>query len=231
MDEIKETINSTCFSVDDFNFNDQNYNELLRISFKHAEDYCFSLSEEDITEEITAGRNFELTSRTTSKTITKLYSHESPGAYKKEDKIELNGYSRVCERITIWCKNMHHELSIETSSFNDIEDAKRAFNEQFEINIDDPESKFNSDEVSQLQSRLDELYSKFEQLSEKYEISENELKKLKSELNTIKENAKNYKKGLWAKVSQNKITDLIFSLLKSKESRDLIIDSIKKIAS
>ena len=231
IEEIRSTIDSTRFSVEDFDFDSDEYGELLRISFKYNDEYNYVLSEEEVIEEVTSGTNFNFTSRTQSKTVTKLYSHESPGDYKKTDKVELSGYGQVCNQILNWCQNLHKELSSESSVNSDIEGAKRAFKEQFEINVDDPNAKFSADEISHIKSKLDDLYNKFEELSKKYQISESELEKLNSEIDRMKESVSSYKKGIWAKITQNKITDLIFSLLKSKESRELIVESIRRIGS
>ncbi len=126
-------------------------------------------------------------------------------------------------------ENLHRELSSDIDVNEELEGAKRAVREQFEISIEKPDSKFTKDEVPVLNLKLDDLYSKFKDLSDKHQISEGELEKLHVDIERMKNSASTYKKGLWAKVTQNKITDLIFSLLKSKEGRDLIFDPIKRI--
>lgn len=227
MDEIVSTLNSTRFSVDDFDLEGDEDKELLRIVFKYNDSYSFILTEDSVTEEVESTNPFRTGS--ISKTVTKLFSYESPSSYKKTEKIEIRGFENVCDRIAKWCLNLHKELSAETSDNSEYEQAKTAFKEQFEINIDDPESRFSEKEVSALQLRLDELYQKFEELSEKHQISEEELEKLNGEIEKMKDNAHTYKKGIWAKITQNKVTELIFTFLKSKEGRELVIDSIKHL--
>ncbi|MTT53683.1 hypothetical protein F1529_14450 [Alcanivorax sp. VBW004] len=229
--EIVSALNSTRFSEGDFDLGDEEYGELLRIEFKYDDRYSFVLKEEEVTEEVTTGMSFSLTSESYSKSVTKLFTYESPGEYKAEDKKQVSSFSDVPKRIASWCHNIHREISNETSVDQDIERAKEAFKESISIEPDDPDSKFSKEEVEELTSKLETLYSKVSELSEKYHISESELEKLKGELESIKDNAKVYKKGIWAKMTENKMTNFVFEFLKSKEGRKLIVESIKKLGS
>jgi|CEGF01.1.fsa_nt_gi hypothetical protein len=225
MDELKKAISSTRFSIDDFTYDGDEAGELLRIVFKYDNEYSFVLSEEGVIEE---DPNLFGTG-TISKTVTRLFSYESPGRYKKSSKINVNGFEYVSDRVVNWCGNLHRELAL--SGSDNEEDVKRAIKEQFEFNIQNPESKFTKEEVEVLYSKLDSLYEKFKDLSDRYQISESQLESLHDEIEKLKDSASKYKKGLWSNITRNKITDLIFTLLKSKEGRELIFDSIKRIGS
>ncbi|MFC3151383.1 hypothetical protein ACFOEK_10135 [Litoribrevibacter euphylliae] len=229
--EIVSVLNSTRFSEGDFNLGGDDYRELLRIQFKYDSRYLFILKEEEVTEEVTTGKSYGLTTSSYSKTVTKLFTYESPGEYKAEDKQGISSFTEVPERITSWCHNIHRELSNEMLIDLDIDKAKEDFKESISLDPDEPDSTFSKEEVEVLTSKLETLYSKVSELSEKYHISESELSRLKGELDAIKENAKVYKKGIWAKMTENKITNFVFEFLKSKEGRGLIVETIKKLGS
>ena len=229
--EIVSALDSTRFSEGDFDLGGDGYGELLKIQFKYDSRYSFVLKEEEVTEEVTTGKSYSFTSASYSKTVIKLFTYESPGEYKAEDKKQVSDFSGVPKRIASWCNNIHREVSNETSIDQDIDKAKEAFKESISLEPDEPESNFSKEEIEALTSKLETLYSKVSELSEKYCISESELNKLKDELDAIKENAKVYKKGIWAKMTENKITNFVFDFLKSKEGRTLIVESIKKLGS
>lgn len=227
MDELKNAISSTRFSVDDFTYDGDEVNELLRIEFKYNVEYSFILYEEGVIEE----EPTLFGSGSISKTVTKLFSGESPGRYKKYQKVKLDGFDYVSDRILTWCDNLHRELAIPDSGDKIEEDIKRAIKEQFDFRIENPESKFSKEEIDTLKSKLDNLYEKFEELSDRYQISESQLESLHNEIERMKDSASKYKRGLWSNIARNKITDLVFTFLKSKEGRELIFDSIKRIGS
>lgn len=228
--EIMSALNSTCFSEDDFYLDSTEHRELLRIQFKYDTRYSFVLKEEEFTEEVTKGKGFSsILSESYSKTVTKLFTYESPGEYKSQDKNQLSNFLGVPKRIVLWCNNIHREASNEALVDRDIDEAKETFKERISMEPNDPESNFSKEEVEELASKLEALYIKVSDLSEMYHLSESEMSKLKAELDRIKENAKVYKKGVWAKMTEHKITNFIFDFLKSKEGRELVIESIKKI--
>jgi len=228
MKQIISALNATRFSVDDFSLRDEGYGELLRIQFTYDENFTFILKEEDVSESISTAKTFGTSTKSYSQTVTKLFAYESPGEYKFEDKIQLSSFSDVPKRIASWCQNIHRELQ-HNSNDSESEKAKQAFKESITIDIDNPESSFSKEEIESLSHKLDSLYEQIDKLKDKFEISESELERLKKELNAMKENAKTYKKGLWAKITENKVGQLIFEFFKSKEGRGLIVESIKKL--
>lgn len=227
--EIVSALNSTRFSADDFDFNGDSY-ELINIKFKYDVRYNFTLAEEEITEEVTTGSTFlPTTSKSYSKSVTKLFSYESPGKYKSKDRIEISNFSNVSNRIISWCHNIHRELSHEGTYDLALEEAKESFKESLNIHVTNPTANFSKEQIENISEKLDDLFNKVNNISAQYEISESELNKLREDLNSLRENSKNYKQGVWAKMTENKLTQFVFDFLKSKEVRILIIDTIKKI--
>ena len=227
--EISSALNSTRFSSDDFDLNEEEYGKLLRIQFKHDERFSLTLKEDEVSESITTGSTFGLNSQSFSKEITKLFCIESPGKYKTEDEVQVSGFSDVPKRILSWCQNIHRELKHDNDSLSDIEKEKEIFKESISIEVNDPNAKFSKEEVDSLSSKLDDLFDKFNELSEKYNISESELDKLREDIESLKDNAQTYKQGIWAKITENKLAQFVFDFLKTKEGIGLLIDSIKKI--
>jgi hypothetical protein len=55
------------------------------------------------------------------------------------------------------------------------------------------------------------------------------LESVKREFNEFKSSSKSYSKGVWARVTNNKMISIFADLVKSKEGRILIFDEIKKL--
>jgi len=231
MKDIVSALDSTRFSASDFDLNEDEYGELLRVQFKYDDRFTFILKEEEVSEEVTDGRTYGMSSKTYSKTVVKKFTYESPGEYKSQDKIAISSFSNVPKRIGLWCQNIHRELGNEVTVDASIEEAKESFRQAINFEIDDPDSKFTAEESEELSLKLDTLFSKVSELSEKLNISDAELQKLRGDLDNMRDNTKTYKKGMWAKMTENKLTAFVFEFLKSKEGRNLIVESIKKLGS
>ena len=203
----------------------------MRIQFKYDDRYTFTLKEEEISESVTDGRTYGLSSKTYSKRVVKQFTYESPGEYKLQEKVEILSFSEVPKRIAVWSQNIHQELGNEIILDAGIEDAKESFRQAINFEMDNPNSKFTTEEVEELASKLDALFNKVSELSEKHEISEAELQSLRDELDAMRDSAKKYRKGVWAKVTKNKLTNFVFEFLKSKEGRNLIANSVNKMSS
>lgn len=231
MKDIISALDATRFSASDFDLSGDEYGELLRIQFTYDDRFNFILKEEEVSEEVTDGRTYGLSSKTYSKMVVKRFTHESPGEYKSQDKIEISSFSNVVKRIGSWCQNIHRELSNEVTIDASLEEAKESFRQAINFEIDDPDSKFTTEESEELSLKLDALFSKVSELSEQLNISDVELQKLRGDLDSMRDNTKAYKKGVWAKMTENKLTTFVFGFLKSKEGRNLIVESIKKLGS
>ena len=65
-------------------------------------------------------------------------------------------------------------------------------------------------------------------MKEKYQLTEKELVKIKQEFESFKSSAKVLEKGVWSKITKNKIFDLLVKLSKTKEVKDLLVSGVKK---
>ncbi|MGO2276701.1 hypothetical protein, partial [Pseudoalteromonas nigrifaciens] len=88
---------------------------------------------------------------------------------------------------------------------------------------------FNSEEIDRINKKFDELLSNFELLKTENKITQDELNKVKDELSSFKSTAKVLPKGLWARITNNKLVDIAVKFAKTKEGKDFIISQIKRL--
>jgi len=103
--------------------------------------------------------------------------------------------------------------------------------EQFKTTIENEIESFSDEELVKISAKFDDLLAKFEALKEESKITQEELNRIKGELEGITSSARVMPKGLWARVTNNKLVDIAVSFAKSKEGRDFIISEIKRLMS
>ncbi|MCR9105426.1 MAG: hypothetical protein NXI15_09060 [Gammaproteobacteria bacterium] len=235
IEELKQGFGSTHFSANDFTFTFPPKGKILcRLNFKYDESFEFTITEEEVYDLITQ-RN-ALTAVMGGSTERKdksiaVYVIHSPGQYKKTDKIEIADIGDAAEHLRNWCHYLYSELSHDEQADSSFDDLRREIEDKFEETIDDPDGKFDADEIAKIESKFDALLSKFETLEEESKITKEELTRIKKDMDGFKSSAKVMRKGLWARITNNKLVDIAVSIAKSKEGRDLIISQIKKLIS
>lgn len=231
--KIYDAAKSSCFTLSDFDFEfPKTGKTLAKISFKHHPDYRLILSErtERNTVKVKQGTHSYLsTTREEENSYTVHYLLESPGDFKLVEENEISSLDQLITKFPEWCKNIHSDLSTKFDTEDPFSSLREHLENIINENIEDEGEQFEQNEIEALEKKLDSLFEMFSELEEKNHITEKNLKNLKSELETIKSNAKIYPKGIWAKVTNNKLIQIVTDFAKTKEGRDLIIESIKKL--
>ncbi|MCT6698158.1 hypothetical protein [Rheinheimera sp. 4Y26] len=233
IEKLKNGFKHTRFSQKDFNLYFPDTGKVLvQIEFKYHKNYTFQISEEveidTVTQRDSLASVISGVSERKSKSIVH-YAIFSPGECKRVDKIHLYELSNAPDYIEKWCRYLFSEISIiklEDSLFDDL---REQIEDQLKNNAVNENEQFSDEELSKINVKFDELLKNFEKLEEESKITKSNLEQVKKEFSEFKESAKVMPKGLWARVTNNRLVDIVVEFAKSKEGREFIISEIKKL--
>ncbi|MGO2182566.1 MAG: hypothetical protein ACTH36_09655 [Pseudoalteromonas nigrifaciens] len=231
--ELKNAISTSNFSAKDFIVNDYSSGKtLINIQFKYNDHYDFEITEEKLVETVTEKGPFSTSITGTSErknTSIENYAVYSPGKYKNTDKIKLYNLGSATESIRDWCDFIYSEISHQKDDETMFDDLREQIEEQLKSSGTNESEPFNSEEIDRINKKFDELLSNFELLKTENKITQDELNKVKDELSSFKSTAKVLPKGLWARITNNKLVDIAVKFAKTKEGKDFIISQIKRL--
>ena len=235
IEKLKGEFDSTRFSSKDFTYSYPTSGKVfVVIKFKYDDSYTFKISEEEEYEIVTQKGALALamggTSERKNKSISNYVTY-SPGEYKKTDKVEVYDIGSSLDHIGKWCRYIYDEISHNEEDESFFDNLRHEMEEQFKSTIENEDESFSDDELDKISAKFDDLFAKFESLKEESKITQEELNRIKDELEGFKSSAKAMPKGLWARVTNNKLVDIAVSFAKSKEGRDFIVSEIKRLMS
>ncbi|MEY8213667.1 MAG: hypothetical protein RPR97_04185 [Colwellia sp.] len=235
IDVLKRALNGTRFSAKDFIFGDSsNRRALIGIQFKYDNSFNFEITEEEEIETITEKPPFAGSALGTSERKNKSvanYVVYSPGEYKRSDKIDIYDVGSATDYIQKWCDYIYDEVTHKKDDDSSYDSLREQIEEQLKEGVENENDPFNDEELRRINEKFDDLLKNFEALKEENKITQAELNKVQSDFEDFKSSAKNMPKGLWARVTNNKLVDIVVAFGKSKEGRDFIISEIKKLVS
>ncbi len=156
----------------------------------------------------------------------------SPGTVRTvETRVTPSGSELIAALrfIPEWVNHLIDELEA-TSKFCDeiatlINKIEQRISDQ-EIN---PEEKFEPEEQADLEAKIEKLAEQFEEFKKHDVLNETELNNIKKELQTLKEDLVLFPRGVWLRSAGQKILDPLKKIIKSKESRNILISIAKKL--
>ncbi len=154
----------------------------------------------------------------------------SPGEYKNIETTVHDDLDSAISKIYSWSTNIRQEL-IELKSINnqqEKDEVLEGFKEYLNEPIDEPDSFFSKEEVQNLKEKLIQLQKRVEELEAKQKLSQSDKESLIEVIETTKSEIEIYPKGVWYRTAGNKFIRTLKSVFKNKESRDLVIDVIRK---
>ena len=154
---------------------------------------------------------------------------ESPGDFLK---FEVNGglgFESISIRIASWTENIKMEIQSHGVRDKNLDEITSQIDQLVNQHVDKPERKFDQSEITDLENRLQKLEARFEGLLEDNKITKNELVKLKGQIVQASEDIPKFSKGVWYRLSLNKIVGTLKEIIKSKEGRDILKEAIKKM--
>jgi len=221
--QIFSALKSSEFSLRDYKVELEDTDDFAHIRFLPFPEYEFTISE----------KNF---ARRTMGDILNpptpdmhLITIESPGEYKVCATLKHNSIDRCIERISVWCRSIAEELATPLPELNFLEEFEEEIEKQINEQAGDSKELFTKEEIESLVVKLDALANKFSELEHSNAITEQELVKIKKEVDRMKLNLPKYPKSTWYKISAHKILDVIKKVATSKEGKEVLLSSAKKI--
>ena len=146
-----------------------------------------------------------------------------------QDQIEIDEFDEVMERITKWCQNVRDNLAIIPVESDTFTELREAIEEQIEECRWSNDERFSSNEIERLNSKLDELSARFDNMLQENRLTQKDIDQIKREIAEIKGNAKSFPKKIWARVTGNKLIEIMSNFARSQEGRQLIAENIKRL--
>lgn len=159
----------------------------------------------------------------------KVCTEEKPGNFLKMEVHGGLGFQEVPGRVSSWTENVNAEIRAIGKREQGLEDLSSQIEEMVKEHVENPHSKFTSDELNEIRERLQDLEKRFEDLEKGNKISLNELTKLKGHVIQASEDAPAMQKGIWYKLSLNRIFGALKEIAKSKEGREVLKEAVKKL--
>lgn len=200
---------------------------LVEIKFKAYPSFHLSIYEETRN---TMGA-FALLSDPNQEIKTVIKCSMSPGEYKTEQVTRHDSIDNAISEIYSWVDNIKEELIAlrRTRQHAEDDDVLSNFQKYLDEPIDEPESFFSVHEAQALKDKLEELQKRVEQLETDKQIEPEDCESLTSAIESTKSDIDVYPKGVWYRTTGNKILKTLKRVAKNKESRDLVIDVVKKL--
>ncbi|MBE4467579.1 chromosome partitioning protein ParA [Vibrio parahaemolyticus] len=242
--KIKNSLEKSAFSADDFEFEFPANDELIIITFSHHPQFQFSIREVQYSNEIKKSKPIQHDifssalrgqpkgdeTEFITEQIREFEVTMSPGELKSVNQFRESNLGRVTYDIESWCGNIESELIVlyaETPSCDD--QLANQIDEMFPNEMLDSEERFTELELEALKENLESLFERIHEIREECNLSEERFKTLQAALNKAQNNAKFYPKGAWLRFNKAKITGSLKKLLAAPEVRQLGYEVIKKI--
>lgn len=157
----------------------------------------------------------------------------SPGVYKNEETSKHEDFDSATSEVYAWLDNIRNELvSLKVSSQKSEEDdILSGFESYLDEPIENPDEFFSVEEVNDIKGKLEELQRRVLQLEEAQQINQEDKDCINKVIEKTKSDVDVYPKGVWVRTAGNKILRTLKQIVKNKESRDVVIDVVKKLLS
>ena len=232
MAEIESALDETIFTKEDFELTFPKSGKILaKIDFVYNQNYRMILSEEEHKESVTTKSNLDFQSQTRTTSHKQYVLSESPGTYRTEAREDLYDLGDVTRHIPKWCRNIKEDLEALAVKPDPLDEIRAKFQSDIENNIENPEEDFSDEEISRISNRFDEMLSEFSNLKDELELSKKQVETLKNQFEEFKQNTSLYPKGIWAKITANKLAQVIGKFVNTPEGRKFLFDQAKKYIS
>jgi hypothetical protein len=226
---VHEALEKSRFSAADFQVSfPESGSTLVAIIFRYKQSYFLHLNEETDRRQVTVELPYSHSKRieTVKKTVISVTA--SPGKYKANVSSEIDDIGNFIAEIPMWCENIRADLYALTPKADPLEVLREQLRENLEKLIDAPDEYFNAAELEVVDVRFDRLYEEFSKLKEEHTITKQALDDLSMEFAEFKSSARAYPKGLWAKITSNKLVKATGSIINSPEGRTFLFQEIRK---
>ena len=230
---IKAAIEKSRFTVDDFIFEfPKSGKTLVRITFSYKQEYMLALTEETKREQVTIEEGYGFASRSTKRSQTveeTLFTiRATPGYFKTETVYEIENLGKLIEELPKWCENIRSDLYALAPKPDPLATLREELQRNLDKLVDKPDDYFNAEELEVVDNRFDKLLSEVANLREQYSITKQQLDSMQKEFEEFKSSARAYPKGVWAKITGNKLVKATGQLFNSPEGRAFLFQQIRR---
>lgn len=227
--KIRQKLDNSKFTEHDFNIELPESGKLLaKIIFRYQKNWSLSYYEEEITDSFTVAQQFLGTTETRKSKRLVSWINVSPGKVKNEAIFDISNADEFLETIPKWCDDIRNELAAAAERPDPVAELRDQLQEKLDSLIKDPETPFSPEELEIVDDRFDKLLSEIEELREKYAFSESKITELQRAFDEFKSTARTYPKGMWARLTANKLVKATGNIINSPEGRKFIFDGLKK---
>jgi hypothetical protein len=227
--DVRKALLKSCFTPDDFTLDFPKSGRVLaKIGFLYKPEYSLVLLEEEKQESVTIEQKYLMSSRTERVTQVVYTIKVTPGRFKLYSAIEVSEPGALLEELPKWCENIKADLYALAPAIDPMEQLRTKLNESMDGLVKDPAGFFTDEELATVDRRFDQLYSDIEALREQYSITKGQLAELQRELEEFKKSARAYPKGIWAKVTTNRLVKATGQIINSPEGRTFLFQQIKR---
>lgn len=225
MKSVYDALDNQIFSADDFIVEFPKTGSVLaKIHFAHNNDYYFHIAELQ-----KKSLGIAATLAAIADDVIVPGTIECPGDYKRVEEKRFESFNSCIIRIRGWCENIRADLKTKIPVYKDLDELKRQFEQHVNEHIQNPDEHMSEEEVKKMNEKFDALYAEFVKLSEEHKITQDLLGEIKRDFEIIKGNATQYSKGMWAKLTKNRIVQVIKKVAGSPEGRKLMYDGAKRL--
>ncbi|WP_138435350.1 hypothetical protein [Marinobacter shengliensis] len=234
INRIKTELESGDFCKEDFEIlESEQKDSIIKIIFKPKKEYYFEIFETTIKRKRVdrsplanlSGLNHEYEEEENA-TLT----IESPGNYKVVESNQVSNLDAAINRIESWTTNIREEIT--QTSLNkkmEIEEDLSWFQERVDKDIENPEDNFTEEEAHRIHDKLETLRKRIEELETKIGCDESIKIAAEETIQKTKDDLKIYPKGIWYKTAGNKLLNLMKSIVKTQEGRQVLAETVKNL--
>jgi hypothetical protein len=227
--EIRTALSTSRFTEQDFDLAFPDSGKVLtQITFVHKPEYFIALHEEERVEPLTIEQRLIGTSQTREVRETVNWVRAVPGSVKVEATYDIDEPRSFLREIPKWCENIKTDLAAVSPRLDPLEELRSKLQATIDHVVTDPDGRFSAEELEVVDRRFDKLYEDIEALREQYAFTKQQLEELRSEMEEFKGTARTYTKGIWAKITGNKLVRATGRLVNTPEGRTFLFQQIKR---
>lgn len=206
VEDVRKALASSNFTPEDFSVElPKSGKVLFRILFIHKPEYSFALLEDQTSESVTVEQKYLGSSRTERVTRIVFYLRMTPGQYKLESSEEVSSPGDAIEQISKWCSYIRADLYALAPKKDPFEKLREELQRSLDDLIQEPNAYFSQEELNVIDERFDQLYQEIASLKEQHGLTKQQMSDLQKEIEEFKRSARAYPKGIWARLTGNRL--------------------------
>ena len=229
INEIYGALEKSKFTRDDFQLElPKSGRVLARIVFTHKPEYSLVLSEEQKQEQIKTKLNFDFSTRTESRNYTQFIVRAAPGAFKADSQTEIDDPGGILSTIPQWCESIRADLYALAPVKDPLEELRKKMQRDLDDLVTEPAEFFSDEEMALVDARFNKLFAEITELKDRFSLTKQQLEAIQKEFEEFKSSARVYPKGIWARVTSNKLVKATGSIINSPEGRKFLFQQLRR---